>query len=196
MAMSDADLYEVLQVHPKATHDVIQAAYRALARRHHPDLASDPSSQRLMSVINAAWEILGDEQRRAEYDRARSGVPQPSASASNGAASPGARPAAAAPRHEPGGIVRNGVRWYRGADGTGAAGPPPGRPSGTILPFGRYIAWSIGEIARIDPGYLVWLDERPFGRPYHAEIEETLRKIGWDEQQAQSKDGRRRRWAG
>ena len=34
------------------------------------------------------------------------------------------------------------------ADGLGAAGPPPGRPSGSVLNFGRYSGWSLGEIAR------------------------------------------------
>jgi hypothetical protein len=46
-------------------------------------------------------------------------------------------------------------------DGTGGAGRPPGRPSGSVLDFGRHIGWSLGEVARFDPGYLVWLAERP-----------------------------------
>ena len=36
----------------------------------------------------------------------------------------------------------------RAAEGFGAAGPPPGRPSGTVLNFGRYAGWSLGEVAR------------------------------------------------
>ena len=39
----------------------------------------------------------------------------------------------------------------RTADGDGAAGPPPGNPSGTVLNFGRYAGWSLGEIARQRP---------------------------------------------
>ena len=54
---------------------------------------------------------------------------------------------------------------------TGAAGPPPGRPSGPKLDFGIFAGWSLGEIARRDPGYLVWLAERKEGRPYAEAIE-------------------------
>jgi curved DNA-binding protein CbpA len=57
---------------------------------------------------------------------------------------------------------------------TGAAGPPPGRPSGSVLDFGIFAGWSVGEIARTDPGYLVWLTERKEGRPYLADIERLL----------------------
>ena len=64
-------------------------------------------------------------------------------------------------------------------DGTGGAGPPPGRPSGSVLGFGRHIGWSLGEIARVDPGYLEWLSARPEGRPYEAEIDELLRRTGF-----------------
>src|SRR5919204_81217 len=53
-------------------------------------------------------------------------------------------------RHEFTGVPRE----YAGThpNGVGAAGPPPGRPFGSILTFGRPIGWSLGEIARVDPG--------------------------------------------
>ena len=57
---------------------------------------------------------------------------------------------------------------------TGAAGPPPGRPSGPVLDFGIFAGWSIGEIARYDPGYLVWLSEHREGKPYLAAIERVV----------------------
>ena len=57
---------------------------------------------------------------------------------------------------------------------TGAAGEPPGRPSGPVLDFGIFAGWSLGEIARRDPGYLVWLAESDEGQPYLAEIERRL----------------------
>jgi curved DNA-binding protein CbpA len=57
---------------------------------------------------------------------------------------------------------------------TGAAGVPSGRPSGSVLEFGLFAGWSVGQIARRDPGYLVWLAERREGRPYLAEIEALL----------------------
>jgi curved DNA-binding protein CbpA len=69
--------------------------------------------------------------------------------------------------------------WLRSREGhqpswTGAAGSPPGRPSGAVLEFGIFAGWSLSEIARRDPGYLVWLAEREEGKPYLAEIERRL----------------------
>ena len=63
-------------------------------------------------------------------------------------------------------------------DGTGAAGRPPGRPSGSVLNFGRHVGWSLGEIARVDPGYLVGLAERREGARYRAEIDALLARVG------------------
>ena len=74
--------------------------------------------------------------------------------------------------------AQHGTSRRRERDGapswTGAAGPPPGRPSGTVLDFGIFAGWSLGEIARTDPGYLVWLTERNEGRQYLADIERHL----------------------
>jgi curved DNA-binding protein CbpA len=66
---------------------------------------------------------------------------------------------------EPASFAQEQPHW------TGAAGRPPGRPSGSVLDFGLFAGWSLGEIARRDPGYLQWLAERPEGRPYADEIE-------------------------
>ncbi|MGK2852157.1 MAG: hypothetical protein ACSLFN_14785, partial [Candidatus Limnocylindrales bacterium] len=66
----------------------------------------------------------------------------------------------------------------RTADGDGAAGPPPGNPSGSLLNFGRYNGWSLGEIARADLEYIEWLDRTPIGRPYRDEIDGLLRRAG------------------
>ncbi len=66
----------------------------------------------------------------------------------------------------------------RTADGHGAAGPPPGNPSGTVLNFGRYSGWSLGEIARRDLEYLEWLDRMAIGRAYREELDGLLRAAG------------------
>jgi hypothetical protein len=76
-------------------------------------------------------------------------------------------------------VERDHLRWRPERDGTGGAGPPPGRPSGSVLPFGRHIGWSLGEIQRVDPGYLLWLSERPEARPYADEIEAILQRLGY-----------------
>jgi hypothetical protein len=66
----------------------------------------------------------------------------------------------------------------RTPDGEGAAGPPPGNPSGTVLNFGRYNGWSLGEVARRDLEYLEWLDRMAIGRTYREEIDALLRQYG------------------
>jgi curved DNA-binding protein CbpA len=65
------DLYRLLQVDPEADVEIIGAAYRKLAQRYHPDVADDPDAAARMAAINAAWEVLRDPARRAEYDRSR-----------------------------------------------------------------------------------------------------------------------------
>ena len=67
-----------------ATTDEIRRAYRALARRHHPD-AAGASSAAEMAAVNEAWRVLSDPARRAVYDaslRATPPAPGPSASPS------------------------------------------------------------------------------------------------------------------
>ena len=65
------DHYKILQVDPEADPEVIQAAYRRLAQKYHPDLTSDAEAAARMTSINAAWETLRDPLRRAGYDRER-----------------------------------------------------------------------------------------------------------------------------
>jgi hypothetical protein len=67
--MAHADnLYEVLQVSPKAEPEIIEAAYRRLARKYHPDVSPPAESAARMQQIVLAFEVLGDPARRAEYD--------------------------------------------------------------------------------------------------------------------------------
>jgi curved DNA-binding protein CbpA len=66
------DLYEALQVHPEAEPEVIQGAYRRLAQKYHPDRnPGSAEASRRAREINRAYQVLGDPERRAEYDRAR-----------------------------------------------------------------------------------------------------------------------------
>jgi molecular chaperone DnaJ len=59
--------YESLEISPSATRDEIRKAYRAQARRFHPDAPGEGSARR-MSAINDAWHVLSDPGRRASYD--------------------------------------------------------------------------------------------------------------------------------
>jgi len=69
------DYYAALGVSPTANRDEIRAAYRRLARRHHPDVnpsyEDDVAATEYMRHLNAAYAILNDPQRRADYDRQR-----------------------------------------------------------------------------------------------------------------------------
>jgi len=196
------DPYKTLQVDTEAEEEVIAAAYRRLALKYHPDTAGPEASPR-MAAINAAWEILGDPIKRARFDRERAvnaslersrssnaTTPDHRAQPPSSATPPSAPPATGAARpREPETVSRD---WTTGrssvgggydasmhtADGDGAAGPPPGNASGSVLNFGRYNKWSLGEIARADLEYIEWLDRTPIGRPYREEIDTILRRVG------------------
>ena len=73
MAESDDsdNLYQVLQVHSDAEPEVIEAAYRALSKKYHPDRNATDDAQTRMVTINSAYEILGNDTKRAEYDEQR-----------------------------------------------------------------------------------------------------------------------------
>jgi molecular chaperone DnaJ len=60
--------YQVLQVHTKATADEIKQSYRQLAKQFHPDVNGGKTTADLIIKINAAYEILGDDLKRREYD--------------------------------------------------------------------------------------------------------------------------------
>ena len=59
--------YQRLGVAPTATQPEIRAAYRDLARLHHPDV-SDADADAAMVAVNEAWYVLRDPARRAAYD--------------------------------------------------------------------------------------------------------------------------------
>jgi curved DNA-binding protein CbpA len=187
------DPYKVLQVDPEAEDEVIQAAYRRLAQKYHPDVAPGPEAAARMAALNAAWEVLRDPVRRASHDLARR-LDRRAASGSSPAASPvPASPAAPAAPSGPRPPETVSADWgtgrsshgsgydpnrMRSPDGYAAAGPPPGDASGSVIGFGRYAGWSLGEIARRDLEYVEWLDRMPIGRSYRDEIDQLLRQAG------------------
>src|SRR5438034_161118 len=65
----DPDYYETLQVSPRAAPYVIDAAYKNLAHKYHPDVNRNPDAHQRMAELNRAMEVLRDPGRRAEYDR-------------------------------------------------------------------------------------------------------------------------------
>jgi molecular chaperone DnaJ len=68
----EKDYYAVLGVPKNATQPEIKKAYRKLAQQHHPDAnAGDPKAEERFKEVSAAYDVIGDEDKRKAYDRAR-----------------------------------------------------------------------------------------------------------------------------
>ena len=70
------DYYAILGVLPTAEDFVIEAAYRALSKRYHPDRYNGTDAHEKMSAINEAYEVLGNASKRREYDQERKSTNQ------------------------------------------------------------------------------------------------------------------------
>ena len=143
-----ADLYEVLQVHRRAELDVIRAAYRALARKHHPDFGGDGAR---MVAINDAWRVLSDSETRAAYD---------------------AQLAKSHNRRATDRMVPAPITGY--APNPARSAPASTAGADTVIDFGRYAGWSVAKLVDHDPDYLEWLARTPIGRRLAHEIEVVL----------------------
>jgi curved DNA-binding protein CbpA len=62
------DYYSILGVSQHAKYREIKAAYRRLALKYHPDRNSSPFSENTIKIINAAFEVLSDRDKRRQYD--------------------------------------------------------------------------------------------------------------------------------
>lgn len=142
------DAYEILQLHPSALPEVVEAAYRALALVHHPDRNGhgDPT---VMTELNWAYSMLHDPERRMEYDRTR--VPIPIGSGSRSSLMERMEQTRSA--HE-----------ERGGESAAS----------TTIDFGRYAGVTLGELGRTDPAYLEWLKRHSSGARYRHQIDEVL----------------------
>jgi curved DNA-binding protein CbpA len=67
--MAVADPYRVLQVLPTADQEVLNAAFRALAHKYHPDHDASDLAARRMAELNAAWGMVREPALRAAWDR-------------------------------------------------------------------------------------------------------------------------------
>lgn len=146
------DPYEILQVHTKAVPEVIEAAYRALARLHHPDRNADAGADEAMADVNWAYDILREPALRTAYDgrHVPIAVEEPPEPVSASLSERVAVAAEAAMERE----ASNGAN--------------------TVLDFGRYAGMSLRQIARVEPGYLEWLRRHSSGLRYRHQIDEVL----------------------
>lgn len=69
--MEFKDYYSVLGVESGADEKAIKAAYRRLARKYHPDVSKEPNAEEKFKSVSEAYEVLGNAERRAQYDRLR-----------------------------------------------------------------------------------------------------------------------------
>ncbi|MEP6698258.1 MAG: J domain-containing protein [Verrucomicrobiota bacterium] len=78
MAVQFRDYYETLGVAKTASDDEIRSAFRKLARKFHPDVAKDKTSaEEKFKQINEAYEVLGDPEKRKQYDELGANWNQP-----------------------------------------------------------------------------------------------------------------------
>ena len=170
--MAERSLYEVLMLHPTATIEVINAAYRALAKVYHPDHAGSEGAEK-MAQLNEAYAILSDKEKRARYDEIIGKSKDGKLVGHTRQSMPGATNM----KYEAGSwSVRPEAEPTPASAQYGEAGPPPRvpAPSGSVLSFGRYRGWAISQVAAYDRNYLEWLSRTMAGRTYTAELRQVL----------------------
>src|SRR5215210_1320707 len=101
--MAQKDFYAVLGVSASASQDEIKKQYRRLAKQYHPDAnASDPKAADRFKEISEAYHVLGDAEKRKQYDDMRrmgafTGFGGAGAGAPRGGARPGPQGAGTGP---------------------------------------------------------------------------------------------------
>jgi curved DNA-binding protein CbpA len=140
--------YKMLMLAENADREIISTVYRRLARRYHPDVDASPEAARKMAEINEAYATLRDTEKRRQYDAWLSSR----------------RDRRKADRL----IMQPGDVPY------GSAGLPVGPPHGSLIDFGRYSGWTLGQIHRYDPDFLEWLARVPAGRQFRDEINKMM----------------------
>jgi curved DNA-binding protein CbpA len=153
------DAYRTLQIDPHAETFVVEAAYRALARRYHPD--GEAPDQARMAAVNRAYALVRTPAARGRYDGER------------------LTPVG------PGPVVVPSAPFDPGARRDVVAATPS--PAGSsMLDFGRYAGWSLRDLVRQDPDYLRWLARHSSGFRYRGEIQELMPDVAGIRRQAKA----------
>ena len=133
----EKDYYRVLGVSDTATQKDITSAYRKLSRQYHPDAnPDDAAAEERFKEVSAAYDVVGDAEKRKEYDEVRKLGPMGGMFGAPAARAPAA-PVAATSRFEDvgdlgdilGGLFGRGRRRGARAVRAGAPGPTAGRTS-------------------------------------------------------------------
>jgi curved DNA-binding protein CbpA len=140
--------YMVLMLAETADVEIITVVYRKLAQRFHPDVDPGVEAAHRMKEINEAYGLLRDPAKRAQYD---------------------AWLANRRDRRQNDRLIRR-----QGDVSYGTAGAPVGPPQGSVVDFGRYSGWTLGQIKRADPEFLEWLMRVPAGRSLKHEISQMI----------------------
>ncbi len=96
--MSVSDPYRVLQVVPSAEQEVLNAAFRALALKYHPDRDPSSTASRRMAELNAAYALVRDATTRRKYDGNRNVTATSASTRATGAVPPPPRSRSAGTR--------------------------------------------------------------------------------------------------
>jgi DnaJ-class molecular chaperone len=138
------DPYEVLGVQRGASAAAIKSAFRKLAKKHHPDAnKGDPKAADRFAELNSANEILGDEDKRKQFDRGEIDAEgKPKFQGFEGGGFPGGG----------GGARRAGPGGFEYSFRTGGGGPSPGGFAGGGGAFEDILKSMFGGQAGAGPG--------------------------------------------
>ena len=154
--VTEIDHYKLLEVDPEADPDVIEAAYKALSKKLHPE--RDPTGQHRVrqTELDHSFAILSNSIQRRAYDTRRADGLVP--------VGPGTGQGDAASRLAAGALSE---RVQAGLNGENLGN--------LKLDFGRYTGWTLAELAVHDADYLRWLSRHSAGIRYRRAILRLLR---------------------
>ncbi len=161
MAIRKPTLYQLLMVDPGVDDDVLTVVYRRLVQRTNLAYEDDARRRERLGVIEQAYAVLHDPDRRRRYDLRVAGIPERDA-----------RPAA----KEPDAVIPvEPTREVVSIQPATKAVPVVSAGGGArVLDFGRYAGLSLRQVALRDPDYLEWLRRTPGGRHLQSDISVVL----------------------